>query len=111
MYGRPGKAAQNGEVVGLFYNYPCNFADRGGSEASSPNEGIMDTPPPPVFQLLLLLKGIIKTTYVSFWCSQKYFKHYVFNTSVLIKVWPRQGKVIRNISGNLASGMHRKQHP
>ena len=42
IYGRQGKATENGEVVGSFYNYPCSYVDHGGSEASSPDEGIRD---------------------------------------------------------------------
>ena len=33
VYGRERKASKNGENVGYFYNYKCNSAANGGSEA------------------------------------------------------------------------------
>ena len=44
VYGKEGKATQNGEVVGAFYNYKCNGKDNGGSEVTSVDEGIMSYP-------------------------------------------------------------------
>lgn len=34
--GKTGKATQNGEKVGLFYNYGCNHGAYGGNEVSNP---------------------------------------------------------------------------
>jgi len=42
IYGKEGKATQNGQVVGLFYNYNCNEAANGGNEASVSDENIMN---------------------------------------------------------------------
>ena len=44
IYGRQGKATKNGEEVGWFYNYPCDYAEHGGSEVSDPEGGIMVQP-------------------------------------------------------------------
>ena len=54
VHGRVGKATQNGQMVGSFYNYPCNYAENGGSEASNPDERIMG-----------------QTWYYSFCCCRK----------------------------------------
>ncbi|XP_073253619.1 uncharacterized protein [Porites lutea] len=43
VYGRERKATKNGEIVGSFYNYHCNGALHGGSEASQVNEAIMSS--------------------------------------------------------------------
>ena len=43
IYGRQGKANENGEVVGSFYNYPCDYVEHGGSEASSPEINIINS--------------------------------------------------------------------
>ena len=43
VYGRERKATKNGEIVGSFYNYRCNGALNGGSEASQVNEAIMSS--------------------------------------------------------------------
>ncbi|CAH3018704.1 unnamed protein product [Porites evermanni] len=40
IYGKKGKATQNGMTVGWFYNYGCNYAANGGSEASSSDETV-----------------------------------------------------------------------
>lgn len=40
LYGKEGKASQNGEMVGSFYNYKCDFGTHGGSEATRPEEAI-----------------------------------------------------------------------
>ena len=42
IYGKEGKATQNGQVVGYFYNYNCNYAPNGGSEASVSDETVMN---------------------------------------------------------------------
>ena len=42
IYGKNGKAAKNGMVVGAFYNYHCNHAANGGSEVSSSDETVMN---------------------------------------------------------------------
>ena len=34
IHGKTGKATQNGEMIGAFYNYNCNHKRNGGSEAS-----------------------------------------------------------------------------
>ncbi|KAL9972564.1 hypothetical protein ACROYT_G018892 [Oculina patagonica] len=34
IHGKTGKATQNGEIVGMFYNYKCDHANYGGSEVS-----------------------------------------------------------------------------
>ncbi|KAK2563641.1 hypothetical protein P5673_013380 [Acropora cervicornis] len=41
VYGKEGKATKNGEFIGAFYNYGCNWGTNGGSEASDPEEYIM----------------------------------------------------------------------
>lgn len=41
IHGYFGKATQNGQMVGSFYNYPCNYADNGGSEVSDGDEAVM----------------------------------------------------------------------
>ncbi|XP_029201737.2 uncharacterized protein LOC114966129 [Acropora millepora] len=41
VYGKEGKATKNGEFIGAFYNYGCNWGTAGGSEASDPEEYIM----------------------------------------------------------------------
>ncbi|CAH3035782.1 unnamed protein product [Porites lobata] len=40
IYGKKGKATQNGMTVSWFYNYGCNYAANGGSEASSSDETV-----------------------------------------------------------------------
>ena len=42
VYGKKGKATQNGMIVGAFYNYGCKNVDKGGSEASSSDETVMN---------------------------------------------------------------------
>jgi len=54
IYGRERKATQNREMVGSFYNYACNSQQNGGSEASTPDEGVMSS-----------------STYFSFCCCRK----------------------------------------
>ena len=41
VYGRERKATQNGEIVGSFFNYGCDYGLKGGSEATVDNETIM----------------------------------------------------------------------
>ena len=42
IYGKEGKATQNGMIVGAFYNYRCNYRANGGSEVSSSDETVMN---------------------------------------------------------------------
>jgi len=42
IYGKNGKATQNGQIVGYFYNYDCNHADNGGSEVSVSDKTVMN---------------------------------------------------------------------
>ena len=42
IYGKEGKATQNGQTVGWFYNYNCNEGSNGGNEASVSDENIMN---------------------------------------------------------------------
>ena len=42
VYGKKGKATQNGMIVGAFYNYHCNHGANGGSEVSSSDETVMN---------------------------------------------------------------------
>ena len=42
IYGKPGKATQNGMIVGSFYNYGCNLYIHGGSEASSSDDTVLN---------------------------------------------------------------------
>ena len=42
IYGKKGKATQNGMIVGAFYNYGCNQDFNGGNEASSSDETVMN---------------------------------------------------------------------
>ena len=41
IHGRVGKATQNGQRVGSFYNYPCDYADNGGIEVTDAEEAVM----------------------------------------------------------------------
>ena len=41
LYGRERKASKNGETVGFFYNYKCNYGANGGSEVSNADESVM----------------------------------------------------------------------
>ena len=43
VYGRERKATQNGEIVGSFFNYGCDYGLKGGSEATVANETIMSS--------------------------------------------------------------------
>ena len=43
IYGMNGKATENGQQVGSFYNYTCAGSLNGGSEVSSADEAIMGT--------------------------------------------------------------------
>ena len=54
VYGKEGKAKQNGEVVGYYYNYNCNAYANGGNEVTNSDEGIM----------------IVSNTYFSFCCCR-----------------------------------------
>ena len=42
IYGRKGKATQNGQHVGAFYNYGCHANNVGGNEVSVSNETVMN---------------------------------------------------------------------
>ena len=42
IYGKKGRATHNGMIVGAFYNYGCNEAIYGGSEASSSDKTVMN---------------------------------------------------------------------
>ena len=42
IYGKKGRATQNGMIVGAFYNYGCNKYFNGGSEASSSDETVLN---------------------------------------------------------------------
>ena len=42
ILGTNGKATKNGQTVGAFYNYGCNYAPNGGSEASVSDETVMN---------------------------------------------------------------------
>ena len=42
IYGKKGKATQNGMIVGSFYNYNCNLDSHWGNEASSSDETVMN---------------------------------------------------------------------
>jgi len=55
IYGYPGKAKQNGQRVGWFYNYRCDYPVHGGKEATGANEDVMNSP----------------NTYFSFCCCRK----------------------------------------
>lgn len=46
IYGKTGKATQNGEKIGAFYNYQCGHVANGGSEASSSVSDITRFPNP-----------------------------------------------------------------
>ena len=46
IHGKTGKATQNGEKIGAFYNYKCGHADNGGSEVSSSVSDITRFPGP-----------------------------------------------------------------
>ena len=43
IYGRERKGTKNGEIVGSFYNYDCNFNQKeyGGNEATSADKDVM----------------------------------------------------------------------
>lgn len=41
VFGTTGKAIQNGQIVGRFYNYSCDDGDKGGSEVSSSDPSVM----------------------------------------------------------------------
>ena len=40
--GKKDKATENGQIIGHFYNYKCEEAHRGGNEASSSDETVMN---------------------------------------------------------------------
>ena len=42
IYGKPGKATFDGEIVGSFYNYGCQYGLKGGSEATGGDDDIQD---------------------------------------------------------------------
>ena len=46
IHGKTGKATQNGQKIGAFYNYSCNHALNGGSEVSHPVNDIIRFPDP-----------------------------------------------------------------
>ena len=54
IYGKKGKATQDGMIVGAFYNYLCNSGANGGNEVSSSDESVMTVQF--LFQFLLLPK-------------------------------------------------------
>jgi len=55
IYGYPGKAKQNGQLVGSFYNYGGDYPYWGGKEATGTDEDVMNPP----------------DTYFSFCCCRK----------------------------------------
>ncbi|XP_078372024.1 uncharacterized protein LOC144655613 [Oculina patagonica] len=46
LHGKTGKATQNGEKIGAFYNYQCDHAPNGGNEVSRPVTDITRFPDP-----------------------------------------------------------------
>ena len=42
VHGKKGKAAENGQIVGFFYNYGCSGRVNGGNEVSSSDETIIN---------------------------------------------------------------------
>ncbi|KAL9972550.1 hypothetical protein ACROYT_G018878 [Oculina patagonica] len=58
IHGKTGKATQNGEMVGTFYNYNCNHGVYGGSEVSRSVSDITQFPGP-------------DQSYYSFCCCRK----------------------------------------
>jgi len=55
IYGYPGKAKQNGQRVGWFYNYGCDYQTTYGKEATGADEVVMSPP----------------SSYFSFCCCRK----------------------------------------
>ena len=55
IFGRPGKASQNGQRIGSFYNYGCDYKLHGGKEASGEDKDVMNAP----------------NTYFSFCCCRR----------------------------------------
>ena len=58
IYGLNGKATENGQLVGRFYNFGCDRGDKGGYEVSTIDKAQYHVVWPHLLQLLLLPKAV-----------------------------------------------------